>query len=105
DVELEMLALDPLLQVERGAEPGLAAPAARRVHVRGERLTGRGGLLRVARGVDPAPHDLARAEDVVLGRVGELRLTGRLHRLQVAVDSGEDLLRRGRGERLTELRG
>src|SRR6267143_2517981 len=30
DVEVEMVALDPLFQVERGAEPALAAPAARR---------------------------------------------------------------------------
>src|SRR5438445_2539034 len=105
DVELEMLALDLLLQVERGAEPGLAAPAARRVHVGGERVAARGGLLREARGVAPAPHDLARAGDGVLGRVGELGLARRLQRAQVAVDAGEDLLRRGRGERLAELRG
>src|SRR2546425_13025248 len=100
-----MLALDLLLQVERGAEPGLAAPAARRVHVRGERLAARGGLLRVARGVEPAPHDLARAEDVVLGGVGELGLARRLQRAQVAVDAGEHLPRRSRGERLTQLGG
>src|SRR5438445_11825264 len=86
DVELEMLALDLLLQVERGAEPGLAAPAAARgVHVGAERLAARGGMLREARGVEPAPHDLARAEDVVLGGAGELGLARRFQRAQVAV--------------------
>ena len=104
DVELEVVALDALLQVGGDADPVGVAPAGRR-HVHRERAAALRRIALEALGVDAPAHDLARAVDVLAGRVGQLTVARRLGQLEVVVDARDDLRRHRAGERLAQLRG
>src|SRR6185295_9174214 len=101
---VEVVALGAALELGRVAEPGVVALRGAR-HVARERRAARLGLALEALDLDAPARDLARAQDVVLGRVLERAVARRLRGLQVGVERFHQRRRGLRRERLAQLAG